>query len=792
MKRDRTYVIDIETNDLLANMLDYTSFPYKLRKDAKLWCVVIRDIATGEIKEAVKEDITYEWMKDSLKDCKTLIAHNGIKFDFITLKLFGVLDYHVGYVGEKSTLFGQNCTLIDTLIVSRITNPDRFKGHSLGAWGEKLGNAKDDFRQQCIDAGLIEKDAPKGAQFKQWTPIMLEYCRQDTKVNADVFYKLLEEVGDFNWGESIRMENKLADLGVRRESLGFDFDKDLAIECLEDLTQKMQELTDKVNPLLPERDMNKSELSYYTPPKIQIKKNGELSSHMINFIDRLELQYFDEEEEKFIEFEGKKYKLPHNEPLKSKVPGTIDDMNHIKMFLIELGWVPSEWRVRDLTKDSKKQSLPYKKRIVALERWYEETMAGKFKEARLEELDIHPDQIIDILSEKLEGDYPVRVPTSPPIRVGVQKDLCPHLVKLGEKVSFAEDFSLYLTYKHRKSSIAGGDVEDMDFDEEYPNSGFLSMYREEDGRIPTPAIELGAASGRFVHIGVCNIARPSSVYGKEMRSLFGCGKGFIQLGYDFSSLENRIQGNYVYKYKGGKDLAKMLIAEKPNDLHSVNAKKLGISRSEAKSITYGILYGAQPEKISKMLSVSLKEAKKIYNGFWDAVPALRDLKTKLEEFWVSTDKKFILGIDGRKIMVRSQHSLLNFLLQSGGVICAKYTAVFLFQKLEEKGYCIDCFKGKPDVGEMISYHDEQQLAVNPKLIDIKTFESEEEAKNFVENFKGEYKLSSLKKEKKWYVALPSELSKSIEDSVDLTNSFLNLNVPLGIEYDVHKNWFGCH
>ena len=37
-------VIDIETNNLLADMLDYSSLPYKLHKNAILWCVVIRDV----------------------------------------------------------------------------------------------------------------------------------------------------------------------------------------------------------------------------------------------------------------------------------------------------------------------------------------------------------------------------------------------------------------------------------------------------------------------------------------------------------------------------------------------------------------------------------------------------------------------------------------------------------------------------------------------------------------------------------------------------------------------------
>ncbi|MGD4514728.1 hypothetical protein QT738_22695, partial [Xanthomonas citri pv. citri] len=149
------------------------------------------------------------------------------------------------------------------------------------------------------------------------------------------------------------------------------------------------------------------------------------------------------------------------------------------MYLIDLGWQPSEFKVRDLTKDSKKQNLSYKKRVEALDRWLEQTFTEeKYKDSRLSELGRGNDRdvIRRKLLSKLQDDKPVRVPTSPMVRVGVEKDLCPNLVKLGDKVSFANDFTLYLTYKHRKSSIAGGDVEDMDFDEETPNTGFLAMY----------------------------------------------------------------------------------------------------------------------------------------------------------------------------------------------------------------------------------------------------------------------------------------------------------------------------
>ena len=58
------------------------------------------------------------------------------------------------------------------------------------------------------------------------------------------------------------------------------------------------------------------------------------------------------------------------------------------LFRSDLGWQPSEFKVRDLTKDSKKQNLSYQKRVEALDRWLEQTFTEeKYKDSRLSELE---------------------------------------------------------------------------------------------------------------------------------------------------------------------------------------------------------------------------------------------------------------------------------------------------------------------------------------------------------------------------------------------------------------------
>jgi len=788
-----TCTLDIETNGLLAELLDFSSFPYKLKSTARLWVVAITNVYTKEVFVAENEEITSEWLEKTLKPFKYIVAHNGIKFDYITLKLFGVLDYKIGYLNESDKLFGRDVKMLDSLILSRLANPDRFGGHSLKAWGKKLSNLKDDYRQQCIDAGIIEKGSPKGQEFRDFNKFMKPYCITDTKVNKDVYLALCKEFSRYNWGQSIKKEHKLADLAIKRESLGFSFDKEAAIKCVEDLTVKMNDLTNKVNPILPPKPMNKGELDFYTPPKTQIKKDGTLSANMLKFVDKVSGFINKVEDTWFFTYNKKRYKVPFSEPIKTTVVGTIDNLDHVKQTLINgYGWIPSEWRERDLTKDSKKQSLPYEKRIIALERWYKETMEGKYKKLRLEELGINPKEILPTLAKKLEKDFPVRVPTSPPVRVGVEKDLCPNLIKLGDDVEFAKDFALYLTYKHRKSSIAGGDIENLDLSSEEPNTGFLANYREEDCRIPTPSIEIGAVTNRYTHISVANIARPSSVYGEELRSLFGAGKGNVFYGFDYSSLEARIMAHYVYNYPLGVELGLLFTGEKPNDWHTSQSLAMGISRGDAKSVDYGLIYGAQIKKIMKMLGVDEERAKEIYNMFWDNSPALKDLRDAVTKYWENTGKKYILGLDGRKIKVRSKHALLNSLFQSAGIIFAKYVTVLYAQKIEALGLCIDPFEGDPDLCSMIEYHDEQDMYLKPKHLKFKKFKTKEEGEAFIANWKGR-QLSALGSSKKgFYVALPSIISEALEDSIEEVSRDLKVKVPMGFEYMVGNNWFECH
>jgi hypothetical protein len=208
-------------------------------------------------------------------------------------------------------------------------------------------------------------------------------------------------------------------------------------------------------------------------------------------------------------------------------------------------------------------------------------------------------------------------------------------------------------------------------------------------------------------------------------------------------------------------------------------------------ITGNSIYGAAPAKLTKMLKVDAQRGKEIYDEFWEAMLPLKMLRDNLLLHWEKNDKKYIRGIDGRKIRARSPHSLLNALFQSAGVICAKYTTIFLMEELEREGLNTDVFRGEPDVCSMIEYHDEAQLLLRRDTVKFKRFETEKEAKEFISLWDGE-QLSAIAHGKSYYVALPNQVSRAIKRATDRTEKLLKLQFELGIEWIVGANWAQCH
>ena len=173
-------VVDIETDSLDAT---------------KVHCIVAKDIDSGRVYPFPPDMI--HGFRDWSRGVKQFIMHNGLSFD----------------APVCNRLLGTNIKpsqIVDTLVLSQLFNPIR-DGHSLKAWGERLGFPKGD-----VDT------------FEIYTPDMLEYCKQDVNITHKLFNILQNEGKGFS-SSSIRLEHKVRVIIDKQEKNGFAMDMQKAM-----------------------------------------------------------------------------------------------------------------------------------------------------------------------------------------------------------------------------------------------------------------------------------------------------------------------------------------------------------------------------------------------------------------------------------------------------------------------------------------------------------------------------------------------------------------------------------
>lgn len=851
------FTFDIESNNLLNDeSVDYLSSPYKLKDSFKMHCIVCESHTTGEIiafhdgdkyhfdgRPYIETDGKYEYrlveyehqeythfpmsaFRDFVKGTgvfankpqykiSKVVGHNIINFDLLAIKLYFKMNYSVKY----NTWDDANVEICDTMILSKVLNPDRFGGHSLAELSSKAGgDVKIDFR----------KEIPEHDRFKTFAADMLYYCIYDNKSNTSVYKYLMEEWGDYDkWTEPFVLEQRIADIITRQEHRGFAFNLKQAEENIKDLDAKMEACRLQAEPVLPPKPATKGYLKDFIPPKLQFKKNGDPTSNILKFAAKHNGELVERDDGWWMLALDKEFKLPisSEEPIcEPTVPATLNDTTHIKNWLVGLGWSPSEYKDKDITLKSgtkiKKDEVQMEK---AIRDYVDQTLASNFCQDRCDHLECTPETLEWKLRDRIAKakGRGVKVLTNPSFTKGQEKEICPNLAGLGERFEYATQIVEYLTYKHRRNSILGGGAEweDDEEDQEY-NKGYLAAVRA-DGRIPTPAATCDAATSRMKHRLVANIPRVTSLYGFQMRNMFGVEvPAYFQIGYDFDSLEAKIESHYCWRYEAEPhEYCNALLLEKPHDVHSMMARRITetigrkFERAPAKSVKYGITYGAQAAKVAKTIGSDMHTGQMVYDAFWEAAKPLALLKERLHDFWVKTGKKYILGIDGRKVPTRSAHAILNSLFQSGGVICAKRAMVIYDDLIEEEGLAVDFFvddwKNKSFVQQMIAYHDEAQLEVTRDLVEFKWFSKESLGWTSEDDDKAcMAKVNEWKAEEEartgkmwanvhespkggWFTGY-SRAGELASIAVKMAGEFYGLNVELTAGYDLGNSWASCH
>jgi DNA polymerase I-like protein with 3'-5' exonuclease and polymerase domains len=201
MSHSRIIILDIETN---------------LKHDT-IWCCVTKDITTGEVNVWTEP----KSLRSYLRQDDQFVGHNIIGFDAPILNRLWNLKIPLNQVS-------------DTLIMSRLLNPSLENGHSLDAWGKRLGKYKGSFTN--FNDGLSDE--------------MIEYCKQDVEVTHCLYTKLSKDLKDWDQ-RCIDLEHNVAAIISRQERHGFKLDIAKAIDLVATWKTKLSEIEENLQSIFP-------------------------------------------------------------------------------------------------------------------------------------------------------------------------------------------------------------------------------------------------------------------------------------------------------------------------------------------------------------------------------------------------------------------------------------------------------------------------------------------------------------------------------------------------------------
>jgi len=202
---DKYWITDIEADSLTPT---------------RIWVVVCENAATGEVLTFLDREQFNRFVaanRDSY-----FVGHNFLSFDVPHLnRLWGC-----GIPFDR---------VVDTLVLSYMYDPRMKGGHSLEAWGERMKFPK-----------LAHED------WSQYSPEMLERCKQDVRLTKRVFLALSSRMRSRGFSEkSCKIEHDIRVVVDKQERNGFYFDIAGAEQLLERVGREKDALAEPIRQLFP-------------------------------------------------------------------------------------------------------------------------------------------------------------------------------------------------------------------------------------------------------------------------------------------------------------------------------------------------------------------------------------------------------------------------------------------------------------------------------------------------------------------------------------------------------------
>lgn len=201
-------VFDLESDNLLF-------------RGTVIWCIVIKDIDTGEVFKFPPNKIRQGL--EVLSSFKMIIGHNICGFDVPFIHKF----YPKWPHGK----------LRDTLCMSKLFNPERWQGHRLETYGEQFGRYK-----------------PVHEDWSKFTPEMMHRCSEDVEINHMTYDYLVNKYArGWDWMDALELEQEFSTDQAYQEVAGVDIDQELAYELVDKIDKEVFEMDPILLSRMPKR-----------------------------------------------------------------------------------------------------------------------------------------------------------------------------------------------------------------------------------------------------------------------------------------------------------------------------------------------------------------------------------------------------------------------------------------------------------------------------------------------------------------------------------------------------------
>lgn len=312
--------------------------------------------------------------------------------------------------------------------------------------------------------------------------------------------------------------------------------------------------------------------------------------------------------------------------------------------------------------------------------------------------------------------------------------------------------------------------------------GWLDRVRP-DGRLES-RISGFADTYRVRHANIANVPNVNSFYGNQMRKCFICDDDKVLVSADASACQDRMIISRA-RDAGIKDeiFEDMILngdKAKGTDSHSrardeinILFKGMGIkeiNRGSAKNFSYAYKFGGGAKKMGFMAGEkneqkAIKIGKAIKTAFDTVFQAQIQLQEHIKKEWKHTAPKpklvktpwgerrewkngKVTGLDGRKVLIRTEKDILVYTVQSDEAITMQYATVLANKKLDER------YREGIDFKQVGFFHDEYTFEVIPEIAeDVKVI---------------------------------------LEESIHEAGEYFNLNLPQIGEGEIGRNWQQIH